>query len=225
MTEAEASGAGANEIEPVVPFDDLWYSDLMNSFPADWLLSSDSPLLDLVQDIESSLERWGSGPSAVTPVLVWDGQEPLPREYERSSEGADSRPIVLLGTGPFDRLDRPASLHLVDPSPETLWIAIVALSQGVQLVVPADRSVHDSSITGDRKDAAEGRPVHRTITVREQQVLELIARGLPNKAIAAELDISLGTVKFHLSNLMVRLSVQNRAELVMEATREGYLVV
>ncbi len=51
------------------------------------------------------------------------------------------------------------------------------------------------------------------LTTRERQVAELASRGLPNKAIARELDISLKTVEVHRHNAMVKLKVDNAAEL------------
>ncbi len=55
---------------------------------------------------------------------------------------------------------------------------------------------------------------HRVLTDRELQVAELVASGFSNERIATDLNISVNTVKRHLSNMMTKLSAANRAEIV-----------
>ena len=59
------------------------------------------------------------------------------------------------------------------------------------------------------------------LTVREGQVLELLADGLSNKQIAARLGLSDETVKFHLSAVFGKLGVSNRTEALRQAIRQG----
>ena len=63
------------------------------------------------------------------------------------------------------------------------------------------------------------------LTPREQQVLELLAEGLPNKAIAARLGISDQTVKFHVASIAAKLGATNRTEAVRLALRRGLLTL
>ena len=63
------------------------------------------------------------------------------------------------------------------------------------------------------------------LTPRERQVLELVARGYPNKSIAYELGISEHTAKFHVGSLLTKLNAASRAEVVTNATRRGLLTV
>jgi two-component system nitrate/nitrite response regulator NarP len=56
-------------------------------------------------------------------------------------------------------------------------------------------------------------PIHQ-LTKRERALLEALSRGLSNRQIAAEFDISANTVKFHLSNLYEKLSVTSRTQAV-----------
>src|SRR5262249_39368662 len=53
-----------------------------------------------------------------------------------------------------------------------------------------------------------------SLTPREIQVLELLAEGLPNKAIAARLGISDQTVKFHVASIAAKLGAANRTDAV-----------
>jgi DNA-binding NarL/FixJ family response regulator len=59
------------------------------------------------------------------------------------------------------------------------------------------------------------------LTPRETEVLPLVAEGLANKEIAAELGISENTVKFHLRNILEKLHAESRTEVAARAVREG----
>ena len=63
------------------------------------------------------------------------------------------------------------------------------------------------------------------LTAREVQVLELLAEGLPNKAIAARLGISDQTVKFHVSSISGKLGAANRTDAVRRAVRRGLITL
>ena len=56
------------------------------------------------------------------------------------------------------------------------------------------------------------------LTRREDEVLRLIARGSCNKAIAATVGISPRTVKFHMTNLLLKFGVASRLELLVKIT-------
>jgi len=67
------------------------------------------------------------------------------------------------------------------------------------------------------------RVFEEALTHRELEVLELLAEGLPNKAIADRLRISDQTVKFHIASIMGKLGASNRVETVRRAVRRGLL--
>lgn len=72
----------------------------------------------------------------------------------------------------------------------------------------------------DRTTAAT--PVERDgLTARDLQVLECVARGATNRAIAETLCITENTVKIHLHNILEKLHVENRIQAAMYAVREG----
>ncbi|WP_280481042.1 MadR family response regulator transcription factor [Nocardia cyriacigeorgica] len=66
-------------------------------------------------------------------------------------------------------------------------------------------------------------PDEPALTGRELNVLRLLARGLSNRVIGAELYISETTVKFHVRNLMRKLSATTRAGAVYEASKMGLI--
>lgn len=72
---------------------------------------------------------------------------------------------------------------------------------------------HDAPASGDF--------IPEALTGREVQVLELLAEGLPNKAIAERLGISDQTVKFHVSSISGKLGAANRTDAVRRAVRRG----
>ena len=61
------------------------------------------------------------------------------------------------------------------------------------------------------------------LTARQIEVLELMARGLPNKSIAKILDVAEGTVKLHVAAILRAFGARNRTEAVIEATRLGWV--
>ena len=72
---------------------------------------------------------------------------------------------------------------------------------------------------------AEGPSVDEPLTPREIEVLELLAEGLPNKAIAGRLGISDQTVKFHVSSISGKLRAANRTDAVRKAVRRGLITL
>jgi DNA-binding NarL/FixJ family response regulator len=60
-----------------------------------------------------------------------------------------------------------------------------------------------------------------TLTAREREILELIANGMGNAAIAQRLFLTLKTVRNHVSNIFVKLQVSDRAEAIVRARQAG----
>ena len=102
-----------------------------------------------------------------------------------------------------------------DASPEALAAAAVALSHGLQVTDPALAGV--SAVATPELGSAS------LLTPREQDVLKLLAEGLPNKGVASRLEVSEHTVKFHVNSIMGKLNAQSRTEAVILATRLGLL--
>jgi DNA-binding NarL/FixJ family response regulator len=63
-----------------------------------------------------------------------------------------------------------------------------------------------------------------TLTVREHEVLGLMASGLRNAEIATELSVSLNTVEFHVRHVLDKLGVRSRTEAVLKARYLGFVV-
>jgi DNA-binding NarL/FixJ family response regulator len=64
------------------------------------------------------------------------------------------------------------------------------------------------------EEPGDGGVLHGRLTPRELDVLRLMARGRTNAAIAGELALAGGTVKFHVNNILRKLRAANRAEAI-----------
>ncbi|MEZ5093126.1 response regulator transcription factor [Nocardioides sp.] len=71
------------------------------------------------------------------------------------------------------------------------------------------------------RGAGSSAAVFPSLTGREREVLEMVARGKGNATIAHELMISLKTVRNHVSNIFVKLQVPDRAAAIVKAREEG----
>lgn len=72
---------------------------------------------------------------------------------------------------------------------------------------------------------AERAAAPASLSARERELLELVAAGLGNKAIARRLELSVNTVKYHLASIFAKLDARTRAEAVSAAARRGELML
>jgi DNA-binding NarL/FixJ family response regulator len=91
------------------------------------------------------------------------------------------------------------------------------------LVSPRVRLKPDTTYDGPY--IRDDEPFLEPLTPREIQVLELLAEGLPNKAIAARLGISDQTAKFHVASISSKLGAANRTDAVRRAVRRGLITL
>jgi two-component system, NarL family, response regulator LiaR len=116
-----------------------------------------------------------------------------------------------------------ASGYLIKDSPiDDVITAIRAAVSGTAWLSPrAARTVLDR-MRREHVEAEPGsEPVGEKLSPRELQVLELLARGLDNNQIAAELYISPRTAKNHVSSILAKLGVTNRIQAAVYAWRSG----
>ncbi len=98
--------------------------------------------------------------------------------------------------------------------PDELLHAIRAVSRGEQVFPPGTDELVAS--TNDGSPAS-------VLTTREQQVMEMLARGLTNREIAEQLQISIKTVDTHRGHVLKKLNLRNNSELTRFAVRHGYV--
>jgi len=109
---------------------------------------------------------------------------------------------------------------LKDAGPALLAQAVHAAATGNALITPSVTVRLLEAFAGTSPFSPPAQPVE-PLTGREEQVLASVARGLTNGEIAAELYITLSTVKTHIASLMTKLSARNRVEIALWAYQTG----
>jgi DNA-binding NarL/FixJ family response regulator len=105
---------------------------------------------------------------------------------------------------------------LKDAGPTLLAQAVHAAAAGDALIAPSITARLLGAFADNAPPGAPRQPVD-PLTEREEQVLAAVARGRSNGEIAAELYITLSTVKTHIASLMAKLGVRNRVEIAIWA--------
>ena len=123
----------------------------------------------------------------------------------------------------YDALRAGASGFLLkDASAADLLAAIHTLAAGDALLAPRVTRTVIAQFTR-RADPRRTPPQLDRLTPREREVLALVADGLSNDEIAAELVLSGATVKTHIGRLLTKLAARDRAQLVVIAYQSGFL--
>jgi DNA-binding NarL/FixJ family response regulator len=129
-----------------------------------------------------------------------------------SDEDADVLDAIMAGA---------CGYLLKDSSIHELMAGIEAASHGESLISPriAAQVLQRVRATSAQPDIAE--TIRSELSDREIEVLKLIANGKDNALIAAELHISPKTVKNHISNILMKLQIDNRIQAAVYAVRSG----
>jgi DNA-binding NarL/FixJ family response regulator len=147
--------------------------------------------------------------------------------------GPEPVPVRVLILTTFD-LDRyvfaalragASGFLLKDTPPNDLLAAIRVIADGEALLSP--RVTRRLVAEFAKRPAVASEAAHRLdgVTEREREVLVLIARGLSNTEIAAELYLSIATVKSHIGHLLTKLGARDRAQLVIAAYEAGLVTL
>ncbi len=116
-----------------------------------------------------------------------------------------------------------AAGYLIKQSaPAELLSAIQAVYRGDTFLSPAISKVIVQEYLRHTGGALQD-DSYDTLTVREREILQLIAEGHTNREIADNLDISVKTVGVHRVNLMEKLDIHNTTELIKYAIRKGII--
>ncbi len=165
--------------------------------------------------------RWDDLPDAPTSVVLWLSPAP----FAPPTAQVPARPCVLL-------CDDARAAVWLQRAGLTAW-ALLPADAPAEVMRAAVHAVHQGLIVIDPRFATQtlapigalALPDDISLTPREVAVLELISHGLPNKAIASQLQISDSTVKFHLQSAFGKLGASSRAEAVSSAARRGLITL
>jgi len=114
---------------------------------------------------------------------------------------------------------------LKDVSLEQLVSAIETLHEGKTLIQPAitERLLRGLQNFSESSNPVEAAYEPESLTERETEILRLMASGYSNKEIASAIDLSEGTVKNHVSNVLAKMGVRDRTRAVLKALELGIL--
>jgi DNA-binding NarL/FixJ family response regulator len=155
-----------------------------------------------------------NGIEATRRLLAADGGEPAPRVLILTTFDQDEYVYEALRAG--------ASGFLLKTVPADQLVAGVrTVAQGEALLAPAITRRLIDNYTAQRAPVPAPPPGYDELTAREREVLALLARGLTNAEIAAELIVEPSTVKSHVAGVLLKLGVRDRVGAVVLAYESG----
>jgi len=211
------------------------------------LIADDSPLfrrgifvvlsteeqIDVIAEAENGEEAIAKAEELAPDVVLMDVRMPRVNGIEAARAIRNSSPttkIIMLTVSDedddlYEAIKAGANSYLLkEVSVEEVPEAIRAVVQGQSLISPSMASKLLNEYTSLARRAEEKQQFPSpTLTVRELEVLKLVAKGQSNREIGEELYISENTVKNHVRNILEKLHLHSRMEAVIYAVRERLL--
>ena len=163
-------------------------------------LDPDVTLMDLVMPVMDGLE-------AIRQITA---RQPGARILVLTSFAGDDKVFPAIKAGALGYL-------LKDSEPAELIHALEQVSRGEPSLHP---SIAAKVLQELRRPAQQTRPPN-ALTAREVEVLRLVAKGLSNREIAAQLTTTEATIKTHVSSILSKLHLANRVQAALYALQEG----
>ena len=194
------------------------------------------PDIEVVGEASDGAEAVALGRSIRPDVCLFDIRMPVMDGLEATLALAgpgveDPIPVVVITTFDLDEYVFAAlragarGFLLKNAGPTLLAQAVHAAARGDALIDPNVTVRLIRAFSGSAAGGPASQPMQpiEPLTPREEEVLATVARGLGNTEIAAELHISLSTVKTHLASLMAKVGARNRVEVAIWAYQTGRL--
>ncbi len=186
--------------------------------------------MEVVGEGSHGMEGYRLCETHVVDVLLMDVRMPVMDGVEATRRIMRDFPdvrIIILTTFDedeyiFQALKYGASGYLLkDAAPEEIAEAIRDVYRGGARIQPrvAAKVVERFRHMEDRKPDSD--PRIKTLTGRERDIIQLVGEGKSNREIAKQLFISEGTVKNHVTNILVKLDLRDRTQLAIFAIKNG----
>jgi DNA-binding NarL/FixJ family response regulator len=187
------------------------------------------PAVTVVGEAEDGLDAVRQAGALRPDIVLMDVRMPVFDGIEatrRLTEAESPARVIVLTTFGLDEYVLAAlrsgasAFVLKEAPPEDILAAIHSVASGRAVIDPAVvQAVIDE--LGRRPPRAELAASIAELTPREREVLSLLARGLSNAEIAAELVVGEGTVKTHVARVLSKLDVRDRVQAVVFAYEAG----
>jgi DNA-binding NarL/FixJ family response regulator len=187
----------------------------------EWLLES-SPEFKLVASCSTAEEAWRVLEKTAPQVVLMDINLPVHSGIEctaRLKEMLPSAQVVMItvyddSDKVFEALRAGASGYILKrASPAQILQAIREVHDGG---VPMSSGIARKVLNSFREPAQPSASKEEGLSRREQEVLELLAKGCSNKDIASKLSVSIVTVTWHLRHIYTKLHVRSRTEAAVK---------
>jgi DNA-binding NarL/FixJ family response regulator len=196
------------------------------------LLLSGEEDIDVVAEARDGLEAVATAARFDPTVVLMDIRMPELDGLEatrRILAANDRARILILTTFDLDEYvyaalqSGAAGFLLKDTSPEQLVAAVRTVVLGDALLAPSITRRLVERFARPQPTADVAPDALAALTPRETEVLRLVARGMSNAEIAAELVVTEATVKTHVAGVLGKLGLRNRAQAVVFAYESGLI--
>lgn len=181
--------------------------------------TSGEPDMEVVADADNGLDAIKAYRAHRPDVVVLDLRMPGMSGLETirllRAEFGDARVLVFSNYASGDEVFQALTAGAA---------GFVVKEMALDRLLEAIRKVHHGEpyIPAEIATRLHGRVLSQ-LSARETEVLRLVARGLSNKEIGAELQVVEGTVKIHVTNILAKLGVSDRTQAILVAVKRGII--